>query len=493
MPKTILFFASSPTNQASLRLDHEFRKVQAELRRSHLHDEFRLINQPATRFQDFLQVLRDDKPWLVHFSGHGDGAAGLMLENEAGQVARLPNDIFKEMLVLLGGQTHCIVLNACHSEHQAQQIAQYIPYVIGMNASVPDVVAIQFAQQFYAGLGAGETIENAFYLAVLAVRYHDRLGANLPVLYKQGRLLSQNPVLRPPSAKQQNFVEYLFNRYIKARRPVLVLAQQGFQIHHYIRALEHQALKDYGSEQMLHVLLPNRLEMSAEDYFADLAQQCGLQANVRNSTEWQRGMQERLRQGKPLFLLITGFESSTEAYRSELSSSLRNLLFSEALHLVMFGGERLAAMKYKNGKDSLLNIAEADPLPALCVEDIRTLYLGAGEENDISPETLQRVLDFAGQHPVLVRACLDAIQGGEVDWQQAVQQSHIPPQLFDQVRQHEPLCAYLDKATLGINQLWSANPVIRDLYWQNLLKPENGRLVWRCEWLRQFGKELLEC
>ncbi|MFM7425104.1 MAG: hypothetical protein ACKO7W_08965, partial [Elainella sp.] len=47
------------------------------------------------------------------------------------------------------------VLNACDSENLADQLGQYLNYVIGMSQPVLDDAAIAFAEGFYDTLGAG--------------------------------------------------------------------------------------------------------------------------------------------------------------------------------------------------------------------------------------------------------------------------------------------------------------------------------------------------
>lgn len=159
---------------------------------------------------------------------------------------------------------------------------------------------------------------------------------------------------------------------------------------------------------------------------------------------------------------------------------------------MIWGGERLAAMKYENGALSLLNKLEELHLPSVCLEHLKAIYPNSTQAQ-LAEQTLQAVLDFAGQHPRLVQACLREIEQGTTAWREAVQNSHIPAQLFSRVRQEQQLCAYLQQDQFGLYNTWSNDRLERALYWQNLLMPKNGRLVWRCEWLRDLGKELLGC
>lgn len=71
MSKTILFFTASPEDQAYLRLTKELREIQSQLHNQ--TNELELSYHPATRDSDLRHALIQSKPWMVHFSGHGEG------------------------------------------------------------------------------------------------------------------------------------------------------------------------------------------------------------------------------------------------------------------------------------------------------------------------------------------------------------------------------------------------------------------------------------
>ncbi|MFI0398314.1 MAG: toll/interleukin-1 receptor domain-containing protein [Thiolinea sp.] len=303
-------------------------------------------------------------------------------------------------------------------------------------------------------------------------------------------LSTQAPIL---AAKQRNFVETIFN-YLDQSLPIMVLAQEGFSTQHYVQALKTKALQRYGAQHFIHLFPPTSTQVNQADYFARLAQQAGLQGTIHASWQWADALEQRLQQGQELFVLVTGFENGAEASRREFASELRGLLerYPYELHLLILGGERLAAMKYEQGALSFLNKLEEIHLPSVCIEDLKSIYLSSISAS-IPDATLQQVLDFSGQHPRLVQACLRELEQGSSAWREAVQNSHLPAQLFSGVSHETELCAYLNKEQFGLHNTWSQDRLERALYWQNLLMPKNGRLVWRCEWLRNLGKELLQC
>ncbi|MBD2440277.1 AAA-like domain-containing protein [Nostoc sp. FACHB-110] len=160
--KKILILASNPRNSTKLRLDEEIREIDNALKSSKHREQFELKQQWAVRPRDMRKALQDNEPQIVHFSGHGSGEEGLVLEDVTGQAQLVSTEALAGMFELCADQVECVVLNACYSEVQANAIAQYIKYVIGMNQAVGDQAALEFAIGFYDALGAGRSIEYAY-------------------------------------------------------------------------------------------------------------------------------------------------------------------------------------------------------------------------------------------------------------------------------------------------------------------------------------------
>ncbi|MEG3922247.1 CHAT domain-containing protein [Microcoleus sp. T3_A4] len=168
--KTILILAANPKGTSQLRLSEEVREIQSGLKRTHRQDAFAIQQQWAVRSRDVYQTLLDYKPQIVHFSGHGSGAEGLVLENDAGQAQLISTEALFNLFELFGQQIECVVLNACYSEVQAKAIAKHIPYVIGMNKAVGDKAAIEFAIGFYEAIASGRSVEFAYKLGCTAIQ-----------------------------------------------------------------------------------------------------------------------------------------------------------------------------------------------------------------------------------------------------------------------------------------------------------------------------------
>jgi hypothetical protein len=67
----ILFVAANPRDTTRLAIDREARSIHVELKRSGYRDRFDFVTRWAPEPLDLLRELRELKPTVVHFSGHG--------------------------------------------------------------------------------------------------------------------------------------------------------------------------------------------------------------------------------------------------------------------------------------------------------------------------------------------------------------------------------------------------------------------------------------
>ncbi|MEG4317512.1 MULTISPECIES: CHAT domain-containing protein [unclassified Microcoleus] len=163
--KTILILAANPTNTAPLRLEQEVREIDEGLRRANKREQYKLEQKWAVRSRDFYRAILDCQPNIVHFSGHGAGVDGIVLEDDTGKMALVQTNALASMFKLFAQKgVDCVILNACYSEVQAEAISQYVNYVIGMNRAVGDKAAVAFAVGFYDAIAAGYTVEESYEL-----------------------------------------------------------------------------------------------------------------------------------------------------------------------------------------------------------------------------------------------------------------------------------------------------------------------------------------
>lgn len=183
--QTILFLAANPKDSSRLRLGEELREIDEGLRRSKRRDQFKLEQKWAVRHRDIGRAVLDCTPQIVHFSGHGTGEDGLVIEDESGNTKLLDGEALAGLFKLFTDQVDCVVLNGCYSEVQAKAIAQHIPFVIGMNEAIGDKASIEFAIGFYDALGEGRSIKFAYEYGCSAIRMAGISGHLTPVLLEK--------------------------------------------------------------------------------------------------------------------------------------------------------------------------------------------------------------------------------------------------------------------------------------------------------------------
>ena len=150
-----------PANQQRV-IEEEDRSIYTVLESSQDGEQINLKNWERLSTLEFLNILQDVKPDIIHFSGH------------ASKIEALPKILYKEKDIVakdfissfasLKDPIKCVVLNACYSENQANEIAKYIQYVIGTPEHVSDQEAKEFSYSFYKAVSDGYNIKEAFEL-----------------------------------------------------------------------------------------------------------------------------------------------------------------------------------------------------------------------------------------------------------------------------------------------------------------------------------------
>ncbi|MCW3995012.1 MAG: CHAT domain-containing protein [Candidatus Bathyarchaeota archaeon] len=158
----ILFITANPKNTVVLRLEEEVREIDHRIMLAQKKDEFDLVKKGAVRVSDLQLYLNQEKPTIVHFSGHGTDDGQIVLEDNNGIGITITPEALARVFKTLKDNIRCVVLNACFSLLQAQAINQYIDCVIGMSSSISDHAAIAFSSAFYLGLASERSVKNAF-------------------------------------------------------------------------------------------------------------------------------------------------------------------------------------------------------------------------------------------------------------------------------------------------------------------------------------------
>ncbi len=307
---------------------------------------------------------------------------------------------------------------------------------------------------------------------------------------------------REPNQSEISFVEDLFELF-HIRQAVLLLAQadRGQSAMKYY--LLERAEKQLQKKSVLHLVPPYSPHTNMEDYFSMLGRQCHFSKPVTSAVALMKAFENELADDNPLFILTSGFENSCDEGRKELAGIFRNL--SERymnFRMLICGGEKLADIYY-TGDLSFLNSAEIREWPELTPADVHLMAKRPCSDQDISDKIARELLTISGGHPRLLEQCLLFYRSdvsADLDaYQDALIQSPFVWQLFAPfVRDKEnrqKLCRLLQQNDLWPDQPYLFDPLLRRLYWKNMLKrnPEKNRLSWRCEALREAGLRILGC
>lgn len=180
-PEKVLFFAAGPADQQSLKLGRELDAINDVRRESALRDRWEVEPRMETAPADFQVQLREHRPLVVHFSGHGTGREGLVTVRGAdGQTHLVPTDALSSLFTGNTYQVGCVLLNACFSRVQAEGIVRHVPFVIGMKEAIGDPAAIHFSRGFYGALFDGQPVREAFRQGVTEIQLNVSGAATAP-------------------------------------------------------------------------------------------------------------------------------------------------------------------------------------------------------------------------------------------------------------------------------------------------------------------------
>lgn len=136
----------------------------------------------AVRPDDLLQALNEERPHIVHFSGHGTPSEELVLQDSSGNPKPVSKPALESLFKTLKDNIRLVVLNACYSKPQAEAIVETIDCAIGMKRAIGDKAAITFAASFYRAVGFGRSVREAFDQGITALLLEGIPEEHTPVL-----------------------------------------------------------------------------------------------------------------------------------------------------------------------------------------------------------------------------------------------------------------------------------------------------------------------
>jgi len=157
--------------ETRIRVDNEIRAVREEVRRALYRECIEVEHWPAATPIDVLNALNDQKPHVMHFSGHSGRG---LLEFDDGKVTEPEGTLVSlgQMARALGATeqpVQLVVLNACNTLEGAEVLLESVAVVIATTRSITDLAATVFASRFYAAVAAGQSVRHALDQATFAI------------------------------------------------------------------------------------------------------------------------------------------------------------------------------------------------------------------------------------------------------------------------------------------------------------------------------------
>lgn len=188
----VLMLTANPVGTDKLQLRDEHSRISDKLQNANNSDDFDIKSKWAVSTSEFAEALIDEKPNIVHFSGHGENnykqsknsgtkrgqgleedeetiidRTGIYLYDDDREApifvsTEVLSRLFRSMVETNEVPIQVVLLNSCYSETQAAALAEIIPHVIGTSSAVKDRAAIAFATGFYSFLTRTKNIKAAW-------------------------------------------------------------------------------------------------------------------------------------------------------------------------------------------------------------------------------------------------------------------------------------------------------------------------------------------
>jgi hypothetical protein len=197
-PMTLLFLAANPLSRLPLALGEEVRAIETALRASDLRD-IQLVSRWAVRPDDLQQHLDEQRPALVHFSGHGSDNGELVLHAERGEFKYVTPTALASLFRPHRNRVRVVFLNACDSLLSAEAIVEEIECVIAMSERIGDKAARVFSPAFYRALGFGYSVGAAFEQGRTALQLAGIDEEHVPRLLERDGVSADQVSLRSPA------------------------------------------------------------------------------------------------------------------------------------------------------------------------------------------------------------------------------------------------------------------------------------------------------
>ena len=150
----LLVLAANPKATARLKLEEEAAAIAAALGEEGGNRRYQVTTVEAVQAGALTKLLLDNRPRILHFSGHGNPDGSLRFLDGVG----LPQPVAPTALAAWfaavpdEARPDCVVLSACYTNETAKALVASVKCVVGMSQEIEDDSAVAFATGFYRGL-----------------------------------------------------------------------------------------------------------------------------------------------------------------------------------------------------------------------------------------------------------------------------------------------------------------------------------------------------
>lgn len=161
----ILILAGAPDPELQSNVLAELSEVVRRLNHSTYGRTFEVAYDFQVKLDRLTSQLLYHQPTIVHFSGHGSERGELMFDDGMGGIRAASGAVLEAIVGAMRMQVRCVVLNACYSAAQAEEISRHVDFVVGMRGEIPGPAALAFSAAFHEAIAFGRTMREAYDLA----------------------------------------------------------------------------------------------------------------------------------------------------------------------------------------------------------------------------------------------------------------------------------------------------------------------------------------
>lgn len=188
--KKIFFIKASPNGLPMLRSDEEFNKIRQIVERTNLKLSYQIQIILRTTPESVVDVFTEEKPWMIHYSGHSDDDQGEWIIGDQKPFV-IDNDDLFALIEDRGHTVKFLFLNSCHSKEMADKFKYIVDFIICFDGKLSDKPAIQFAEKFYSNWSRQATIVEAFNLSMKQTAFLREKYFN-PIFYSKINLIMKD-------------------------------------------------------------------------------------------------------------------------------------------------------------------------------------------------------------------------------------------------------------------------------------------------------------